>query len=234
MPLLCRRAAHFASRAPQSALTLCVFAALRRKLRQRFLTDAPVAQLDRASAFKREPVRRTSNSYSGGCCIGETLKKPDGFHDNTEQSMMDVRDTDLAWLAGIIDGEGCFSIFINNRNDAMTPSISANLSITNSNGLLLNRCKEILDELQIKYLYNDPKNGHQRGRKVMRVRVKNYSSLRRLIELMLPFFVGKADQARIVLEFVSLAGQRGKLKYEERARLMEKIKELNRHGHLVA
>ena len=147
---------------------------------------------------------------------------------------MEVQEVDLAWLAGIIDGEGCFTIFINNRKDAMNPSISANLSITNSNVLLLNRCKEIFDALGIKYFYHDPKNGHQRGRRVMRVKIKNYSSLRRLIELMIPFFVGKAEQARIVLEFVSLAGQRGKLRYEDRTELMNKMKELNRHGHLVA
>ena len=147
---------------------------------------------------------------------------------------MTVQEVDLAWLAGIIDGEGCFSIFINNRKDAINPSISANLTITNSNCLLLNRCKEILDALEIKYLYQDPKNGHQRGRRVMRVKIKNYSSLKKIVELLLPFFVGKADQAKIVLEFVSLAGQRGKLRYEDRNILMNKIKELNRHGHLVA
>lgn len=149
---------------------------------------------------------------------------------------MTVQDVDLAWLAGIIDGEGCFCIFTNNNrsNRAINPSISANLTITNSNCLLLNRCREILDALEIKYLYHDPKNGHQRGRKVMRVKIKNYSSLQRIIEVMLPFFVGKSEQAKLVLEFVSLAGQRGKLHYEDRTKLMNKVKELNQRGHLIA
>ena len=147
---------------------------------------------------------------------------------------MIVQQTDLAWLAGIIDGEGCFSIFINNRNDAANPSISASLTITNSNCLLLSRCKEILDSLKIKYYYHDPKNGHQQGRRVMRIKVKNYSSLKCLIELLLPYLVGKIDQAKITLEFANLAGQRGKLKYEERAGLMNNIKKLNQHGHLIA
>ena len=147
---------------------------------------------------------------------------------------MSVRDVDLAWLAGIIDGEGCFTIYAVTRKDAETPSPSACLTITNSNRLLLLRCKEILDELNIKYLYHDPKNGYQQGRKVMRIRVKNYSSVRKLIELILPFLVGKVDQARIMLEFVSLAGQRGKLSLQGRTELMTRIKELNQHGHLVA
>jgi hypothetical protein len=190
--------------------------------------------VDRASAFNQEPALKNSNSCSGGCCIGESLKKLFSFHDNTEQSNMAVHDVDLAWLAGVIDGEGCFSIYGGSRKDAVTPSPAAYLSITNSNSLLLKRCVEIFDELNIKYLYNDPKNGHQQGRKVMRIRVKNYSSLRRLIELILPFLIGKADQARVMLEFVTLAGQRGKLKSQDRTVLMNKIKELNRHGHLVA
>jgi hypothetical protein len=147
---------------------------------------------------------------------------------------MFVQDVDLAWLAGIIDGEGCFSIYSVTRKDADIPSPSANLTITNSNRLLLGRCKEILDELNIKYLYHDPKNGHQQGRKVMRIRVKNYSSMQSLIELILPFLVGKAEQARVMLDFVSLAGQRGKLSLQERTVLMNKIKGLNQHGHLVA
>jgi hypothetical protein len=147
---------------------------------------------------------------------------------------MIVKDVDLAWLAGIIDGEGCFSIYSVSRKDADDPSPAACLTITNSNHLLLQRCKEILGELQIKYLYNDPKNGHQQGRRVMRIRVKNYSSLQKLIEMILPFLVGKADQARVLLEFVSLAGQRGKLNLQDRTILMNRIKELNRHGHLVA
>jgi hypothetical protein len=147
---------------------------------------------------------------------------------------MAVQDVDLAWLAGIIDGEGCFSIYGVTRKDANAPSPSANLTITNSNCLLLERCKEILGELNIKYLYHDPKNGHQRGRRVMRIRIKNYSSIQSLVELILPFLVGKADQARVLLEFVSLAGQRGKLSLQGRTELMNRIKELNQHGHLVA
>jgi hypothetical protein len=195
---------------------------------------APVAQLDRAPAFNTGACAENRNPYSGGCYIGETLKKLASFHDNTEQSMMPVQDVDLAWLAGIIDGEGCFTIYGVTRIDAGTPSPSANITITNSNCLLLARCKEILDALNIKYLYNDPKNGHQQGRKVMRIRVKNYSSIQRLIEIILPFLVGKADQAKIMLEFVSLAGQRGMLNLQSRIELMNRIKRLNQHGHLVA
>jgi len=147
---------------------------------------------------------------------------------------MFMRDVDLAWLAGVIDGEGCFSIYRVNRQDANLPSPSACLTITNSNYLLLNRCKEILDVFGIKYLYHDPKNGHQQGRKVTRIRVKNYSSLRNLIELILPFLVGKTEQANVMLEFVSLAGQRGKLNLQNRTELMNRIQKLNQHGHSVA
>lgn len=147
---------------------------------------------------------------------------------------MAVQNTDLAWLAGVIDGEGCFSIYSVSRKDADLPSPSAYLSITNSNCLLLKRCEEIFDELNVKYLYNDPKNGHQQGRRVMRIRVKNYSSLKKLIELLLPFLIAKADQAKVMLEFVSFAGQKGKLSLQSRNDLMNRIKELNRRGHLVA
>ncbi len=180
-------------------------------------------------------MRGISNLYSGECYIGEYLREMKISYDNTEQSNMTVQNTELAWLAGIIDGEGCFCIFTNHRgNGSINPSISANLTITNSNCLLLNRCREILDALEIKYIYQDPKNGHQRGRRVMRVKIQNYSSLQRLIELTLPYFVGKAEQAKLVLEFANLAGQRGKLHYDARTEMMNKNKSLNQHGHLIA
>ena len=147
---------------------------------------------------------------------------------------MPVQDVNLAWLAGVIDGEGCFTIYAVTRKDAEAPSPSACLTITNSNRLLLQRCQEIFDELNIKYYYHDPKNGYQQGRKVMRIRVKNYSSLRKLVEAVLPFLVGKVDQAKVMLDFVGLAGQRGKLTLQERTVMMNRIKELNQHGHLVA
>ncbi len=68
----------------------------------------------------------------------------------------------------------------------------------------------------------------------MRVKIQNYSSLQRLIELTLPYFVGKAEQAKLVLEFANLAGQKGKLRYNERTELMDKNKLLNQRGHLIA
>lgn len=145
-----------------------------------------------------------------------------------------MQNVDLAWLAGIIDGEGCFSIYTNVRSDAENSSISASLTITNSNKLLIDRCMEILDSLDVKYYYHDPKNGHQVGRRVMRIRIKNYSSLKTLVELLTPYLIGKIDQAEIFSEFVNLAGQRGKLKYEERTQMMNKVKKLNQHGHLIA
>lgn len=68
----------------------------------------------------------------------------------------------------------------------------------------------------------------------MRVKIKNYSSLKRITEYLLPYFVGKTDQAKLALEFANLAGQRGKLIYEDRVVLMNKMKELNQRGHVVA
>ncbi len=65
----------------------------------------------------KEPVRGISNSHSGECYIGEYLREMKISYDNTEQSKMEVQNVDLAWLAGIIDGEGCFCIFTNNRGN---------------------------------------------------------------------------------------------------------------------
>jgi hypothetical protein len=49
--------------------------------------NAPVAQPDRAPAFNAGAHAENRNSYGGGCCIGESLKKFSNFHDNTEETL---------------------------------------------------------------------------------------------------------------------------------------------------
>lgn len=145
-----------------------------------------------------------------------------------------MKNEDLAWLAGIIDGEGCFTIYSVKRKDTNNLSPSANITITNSDDLLLHRCKEILEELGVKHYYHDPKNGHQRGRKVMRLRIKNYGSICNLINAVLPYLVSKKEQAALMLEFASLAGKRGALVLSQRKAMMEKMQTLNHQIHLIA
>ena len=55
-------------------------------------------------------------------------------------------ETDKAWFAGIIDGEGCISLI--KRGEHFVPSVK----ISNTNELLINKCKQVLSEAGIEFL----------------------------------------------------------------------------------
>lgn len=115
-------------------------------------------------------------------------------------------DTKLAWLAGIIDGEGCITLFsrtyvTKKGENRIIPS--ANVTITNSNFAMIREASEILKNLDIKYVISDPKN---KGRKaIRRMSIRNHTSILSLLGLLRPFLIAKKDQADCMIRFVRKA-----------------------------
>jgi len=121
--------------------------------------------------------------------------------------------TRLAWLAGIIDGEGCLTIFRRSYPDRkggkrMLPT--ANVTITNTSVEMLDACREILDTLGVKYNLNDPHLGSCYAKKPLkRISVRNYGSIQVLLKAILPYLIAKKFQAEKLLEFTRLALAKG-------------------------
>jgi hypothetical protein len=141
----------------------------------------------------------------------------------------------LAWLAGIIDGEGGFSIFnrtniSKNGNVIHTPS--ASITITNSNVSIIDECVQILKELEIKFVLKNPKNSTTRT--LERLDIRNYSSLLKLIDAVNPYLIGKKEQAVAMKEFVSKASKRVGFKVtDERVKFLALMSKLNKSGQVI-
>lgn len=139
-----------------------------------------------------------------------------------------MQETKIAWLAGIIDGEGCFTIFnktVNHRsgNTGVTPS--ANITITNSSTRILEACQEIMREIDVKFTQCRSHNDTRRI--VRRISVRNYASIILLIDAILPYMVGKRGQAEVMKEFIEKAAVRkGFEADEERQAYMRRLREL--------
>ena len=146
-----------------------------------------------------------------------------------------MQDAKLAWLAGIIDGEGCFSIFRRtnkSKNGNIITSASANITITNSNLALINECVYILEELEIKFVLKNPRNSTTRI--LERIDIRNYGSILKLINVILPFLIGKKEQAILMHEFVSKASIRsGFQATKERTDYLMKMSTLNKSGQFI-
>jgi LAGLIDADG endonuclease len=140
-----------------------------------------------------------------------------------------TRETDRAWLAGIIDGEG--SIHISRVTEPKNKSGFAFhpvLSITNTNESILSNIKRITDCGSIcrvrslraswkdKYLYT-----------------ANSNCVRKILPEVLPYLVAKREQARLLLKFVSLVKPAQKAKLQprtEKQSLYSRMRILNRKG----
>lgn len=133
-----------------------------------------------------------------------------------------------AWLAGIIDGEGCFTIFRKKTKSGrqFIYSLSANLTITNSCRALLEECRSILEEMQIKYTFLIPRNSTHRP--MRRISIRNYGSIIKLLDGITPFLVGKKEHALLMQSFAIRASKRkGFQANRERELYAVRMKQLN-------
>lgn len=147
-----------------------------------------------------------------------------------------MNDIDLAWLAGIVDGEGCIGLFRranSSSNGKKIISVTASATITNSNCLILDRCREILICKGIKFSYICPRNSTKR--KLMRIQIRNYESLGKLASEIKPFLVGKRAQLELVERFLELAKVRKpSLEIQERKMsLLVMVQEENKKGSQI-
>ena len=141
-----------------------------------------------------------------------------------------MHETDYAWLAVIIDGEG--SIFVSkvivpaNRRGF---SYRAQLSVTNTNKELILRIKEIIGSGSTSHIPESRNDGKDRY-----VYSAFSGTIRAIIPKILPYLVAKKRHAEKVLELLTLYSQGTKdADFDHVERLYAEIKVLNAKGKLV-
>jgi len=139
-------------------------------------------------------------------------------------------ETDYAWLAGIIDGEG--SLFVSkvvvplNRRGFM---YRAQISVTNTNEPMIRRVKEIIGLGSVSYI------AEHRGEWKDKYQYTAYGgAIRSILPSVLPYLIAKRTLAEKVLELLTLYSQGTKNSDFERVeKLYFEIKTLNTKGKLV-
>ena len=105
----------------------------------------------------------------------------------------------LAWLAGIFDGEGTITT---TKNHGTTRPL---LQVTNTNEKLLSTVQELLHELvgrPIRLCLQ--KRGKLSVRPCYYLYVTKQSEVKTILESLLPYLVGKREQAVLLLEYVTI------------------------------
>lgn len=107
--------------------------------------------------------------------------------------------TDLAWLAGIIDGEGYVTLA--GRKQRTRPNYIACLEITNTEALLIQRVQRICGQLGVHLHLKEfaPRSG---CKVAWKLEAHRFTSVGPILVATLPYLTGKARRAIKVLDFI--------------------------------
>lgn len=157
-----------------------------------------------------------------------------------------VREVELAWLAGIIDGEGTITLERNGtRRLAGIMGLSPKVIVANSNEAIIQRTVNLMQHLGVNPHIKTQVSGYGRkladGSRTVTRRRNMYwvvcaglAKSKRILAPVLPHLIGKAEQARVVLDFIEVRGDpqqaKGKPYGEYELSLLERIRALNFRG----
>ena len=117
-----------------------------------------------------------------------------------------ITQTELAWLAGIWDGEGTISLRrnLNNAGRQGALQVSPRVSMVNTNAAILERVCDILNRMDVHYYMREKGAGGFEGshRQCWIIAVETLSQSIKLLTALRPFLIGKRFQADCLLQFV--------------------------------
>lgn len=140
------------------------------------------------------------------------------------------KESEIAYLAGIIDGEG--SIYVQRRKTKTGWSYFPRFQVVNTNRKLMEWIHQTFGGL----IYDKPRIKHNPKWKMQIEWFTTRSLLDQLLPLLIPFLIIKTNQAKIMIEFRNSFKntRRGEIVPEEiqeyRLSCMCRIKELNQHN----
>ncbi len=121
-----------------------------------------------------------------------------------DKTMANQQETDIAWLAGIFDGEGTISVTKNNgTKNPEWNCRKTDMAIGNGDERIILRAVQILESLGIRpYLTCAEPASHQRLKR-WRIGVTKRADVRRLTELLIPQLTAKKEQAILLNRYVT-------------------------------
>lgn len=147
----------------------------------------------------------------------------------------EYRIEDIAYLAGIIDGEGCLTAGTYSKTTAGNPSFQTMLKVSNTEEKLINWLKDTFGGLICNYT---PAQTAKNSRKQVFMWQVSGDRLLHICELTLPFSVSKKEQLQTMIKLRETFKDRGYTKgrngpsldisvIEERHRLCDHLKFLH-------
>lgn len=119
-----------------------------------------------------------------------------------------ISKTELGWLAGIIDGEGCIYARINKHNKSIRKLrtngvyvIRMGVSITNTDVFLIREVSRICEQMKVGFAYSTkPPRAPRKG--VISIIIEGKGRCKKLLSSILPYLINKKSQAEVLLELI--------------------------------
>jgi hypothetical protein len=156
-------------------------------------------------------------------------------------------ETDLAYLAGIIDGEGTISFQKNHHVKCWRGwQINPRVGISNTSVPMINYLKNFFEKIKIAYSCSAKQENRKKTAYVLQV--SRHSHILRLLDLVTPFLIAKKKQASLLKEWIDIQNKRHNSMYtrssetgqitgarrqnytERQMDIYEEVKELNYRG----
>jgi len=127
-----------------------------------------------------------------------------------------MQNTDKAWLAGIMEGEGTFSIYHQKTGDGPKGQLRGSVSVTNTDPFLINRCFDLFKEMGIELFMHSYDNKKGSTKTVYDLQTSKHTYVKIICETLLPFLIGeKKAKAQMLLRFVEGRLSKGKKNYDD-------------------
>ena len=114
-----------------------------------------------------------------------------------------MKDTDLAWLAGIWDGEGSISLFTHKEKNGLT-KLCPTCVVINTDIHIINKVRDILEQLDCHFVLHEYRPKNKDHKTQWRLTTRNMNYIKTFLTAILPYLVGeKKAKGEILLSYVS-------------------------------
>ncbi len=140
-----------------------------------------------------------------------------------------IRELDIAWFAGVFDGEGCVSVTWGIKKRTAPPTVA--LVVTNTSALLIERVADVLRHIGVEPLlyYTKPKI----GRPCCQMRVARKRDALIVAEVLEQYTTAKREELRIAIAYLKKSCQVRQYKVtDEDVAALESMSEIKRRETL--
>jgi hypothetical protein len=111
------------------------------------------------------------------------------------------REVDLAWLAGIIDGEGCLSVDLKKADNGKS-YLMPKVRIINTDVRMIQKCARIYVELGVVFYYNINKKRRDHWLDQTAIIISSQGSSVKVLKAIMPHLANKQEIAGVMLSII--------------------------------